>query len=294
MSEFKFSFFLDDDNAGLGSQQDKREHQSDSQLPKRHLACRIVSNTDKMSPDWNPRILSLSGGDISLRCVNLTAVESRLRESGNQLLLRTSAENSDLIPNFYEGGFKIWECSIDLIEHLLARGIEFGEKRVLDLGCGAGLPGIFALTKGAAEVHFQDYNTDVIHHVTIPNTIVNLPPETILAERCKFYAGDWQQMNVFLNPERLEAMKYDIILTSETIYNPDSYPALIQIFTDHLKLSGSIYVAAKTNYFGVGGSTHLFTEALSKTNSFCTESYQITTEGLSREIIRVRHKTLPS
>lgn len=51
----------------------------------------------------------------------------------------------------YAGGFKLWECSVDLIEavrkemqdgHLSFRG-----KDVLELGCGHGLPGIFACVK---------------------------------------------------------------------------------------------------------------------------------------------------
>lgn len=32
-------------------------------------------------------------------------------------------ENSDLVPGVYEGGLKVWEASLDLVQHLLALGV---------------------------------------------------------------------------------------------------------------------------------------------------------------------------
>ena len=55
------------------------------------------------------------------------------------------------------GGLKVWECSIDLVRYLQEADIPLENSRVLELGCGAGLPGIYAAKKGAAAVHFQDY-----------------------------------------------------------------------------------------------------------------------------------------
>lgn len=68
------------------------------------------------------------------------------------------AKHSDLLPGVYEGGAKIWECTIDLIDYFVenTKLSDFKAKRVLDLGCGSGLLGIYALTCGAT-VHFQDY-----------------------------------------------------------------------------------------------------------------------------------------
>lgn len=55
------------------------------------------------------------------------------------------------------GGLKIWECTRDLAEFLICEHINLTGKRVLDLGCGAGLLGILAMQLGAESVHFQDY-----------------------------------------------------------------------------------------------------------------------------------------
>jgi len=81
-------------------------------------------------------------------------------------------QKSDLIPQVYEGGLKIWECSVDLVRFLLSDHVEFRDRKVLELGCGAGLPGIFAHSQGAA-VDFQDYNWEVIDFITITNVLLN-------------------------------------------------------------------------------------------------------------------------
>ena len=54
----------------------------------------------------------------------------------------------------YEGGLKIWECSIDLAS-FVASGIDVKSLNVLELGCGAGLPGIVAGQLGATRTDFQ-------------------------------------------------------------------------------------------------------------------------------------------
>ena len=70
-----------------------------------------------------------------------------------------------MITLFPAGGFKLWECALDLSAHLChAFGIRAtqerwssalpGGTRVLELGCGHGLPGILLMLAGC-EVHFQ-------------------------------------------------------------------------------------------------------------------------------------------
>eukprot|EP00897_Mesotaenium_endlicherianum_P008099 jgi/Mesen1/7317/ME000376S06480 len=86
--------------------------------------------------------------------------------------------NTDLVPGKYEGGLKLWECTIDLIETLRREmqdgHLQFRGKDVLELGCGHGLPGVVASIKGASRVHFQDFNEEVLLNLTIPNVEANL------------------------------------------------------------------------------------------------------------------------
>ncbi|XVE84597.1 hypothetical protein DITRI_Ditri17bG0025500 [Diplodiscus trichospermus] len=86
------------------------------------------------------------------------------------------------------------------------------------LGCGSGLPGIFACLKGAFKVHFQDLNAETIRCTTIPNVLANLeqardrqsrqpespltPSRQIIAPTVHFYAGDWEEFSSVLSVVR--------------------------------------------------------------------------------------------
>ena len=49
----------------------------------------------------------------------------------------TATTDSDLISGVYEGGKKVWECSVDLLNHIDNLSDDsLRDKRVLELGCG--------------------------------------------------------------------------------------------------------------------------------------------------------------
>ena len=61
-------------------------------------------------------------------------------------------KTTDIIPGVYEGGFTLWECTIDFLKYM--QNIDIKDKFVLDIGCGLGLLGIKALKQGASKVTF--------------------------------------------------------------------------------------------------------------------------------------------
>jgi predicted nicotinamide N-methyase len=76
----------------------------------------------------------------------------------------------------YEGGLKLWECALDLVHYIAANLSLVRGKRVLELGCGQGLPGICSLVYGqAAQVMFQDYNEEVLEQATTKTVALNIP-----------------------------------------------------------------------------------------------------------------------
>ncbi|KAI9306321.1 hypothetical protein BJ944DRAFT_160109 [Cunninghamella echinulata] len=83
--------------------------------------------------------------------------------------------NSDLIRGVYEGGFKTWECSIDLVQWLSQLPKQdITNKSVLELGCGSALPSLYLLQKELNnQVDVQDYNEQVIRLITLPNILLN-------------------------------------------------------------------------------------------------------------------------
>ncbi|XWS09281.1 hypothetical protein CRYUN_Cryun40dG0072400 [Craigia yunnanensis] len=126
---------------------------------------------------------------------------------------------SELISSKPDGFLKSWDSSIDLVnvlKHEIRDGqLSFRGKRVLELGCGYGLPGIFACLKGACTVDFQDLSAETIRCTTIPNVLVNLeqardrqsrqpespltPSRQTLAPTVHFYAGDWEELPTVLS-----------------------------------------------------------------------------------------------
>ncbi|TXG72658.1 hypothetical protein EZV62_001237 [Acer yangbiense] len=226
--------------------------------------------------------------------------------------------NSDLVPGVYEdgtalfillllvlydctylkihtllglGGLKLWEGSLDLVKALQSEiqngHISFTGKRVLELGCGHGLPGIFACLEGAAATHFQDFNAEVLRCLTIPNVNANISKEFQPGEtketnsdtgaEVRFFAGDWSQIHQLLpyvhdNENDLNCSSglaptsgYDIILMAETIYSVPTHQSLYGLIKKCLSHpQGVVYMAAKKHYFGVGGGTRRFLSMVEK------------------------------
>ena len=89
------------------------------------------------------------GEEESLNIVDSEAVSHLLAQEGYQGDLSPALGpkdcGTDLLPGQYEGGLKIWECSEDLVNFLSqTRARTLQGKKVLELGCGAGLPGLLA------------------------------------------------------------------------------------------------------------------------------------------------------
>ncbi|GAW03557.1 hypothetical protein LENED_005289 [Lentinula edodes] len=110
-------------------------------------------------------------------------------DNGNPNVV-AEAENTEekterIVPGVYEGGMKTWECSLDLVDYLHA-SLKDGDlegKRVLELGCGTGIPSLYLLqkifslpsTESALErsaIHLQDYNPSALELVTFPNVLL--------------------------------------------------------------------------------------------------------------------------
>lgn len=186
--------------------------------------------------------------------------------------------HTDLKPNVYEGGYKVWECTFDLLD-FLKNDVLVDKLSTLDIGCGAGLLGLHALLKGASHVSFQDYNQEVLESLTLPNVLLN----TEDLSKCKFFHGDWSSLSSVVQT------KFDIILTSETIYSVANYNKLMNVFKTFLKPSGCVYLAAKVYYFGVGGCVFDF-EKLLEDNKFLTSTVWEQNEGVKRKIIKIQFK----
>lgn len=235
--------------------------------------------------------------------------------SGQNELVLAFQNHSDIIAGVYEGrpsflcaylysilgGVKTWECSLDLMNFISVNPDLVKGKSVLELGCGSGLPGIAALLLGAAQVSFQDYNQSVIDLVTLPNLLLNTtnrPEEDFLSsvdhqdqelligdspqlDKSAFYSGDWRYLSNVIPKNQ------QVILTSETIYNSETIPHLLQLIQDVLADDGICLVAAKQMYFGCSGNMEIFrNQALGC--GFKVDEIFSNSGGVRRQIISLR------
>jgi len=101
-------------------------------------------------------------------------------ENNNDTLL-SGLERGDLTTGVYEGGFKTWECALDLASFVsqISLSISHEDWHIIELGAGSAIPSLAVLSRLVQEIgdtptqkfHFSicDYNEDVLRLVTAPN-----------------------------------------------------------------------------------------------------------------------------
>jgi SAM-dependent methyltransferase len=206
-------------------------------------------------------------------------------------------KNKDLVPGQYEGGIKLWECSLDLCNFLpgYVGWYPLENINVLELGCGHGLPGLYFLLRGS-QVMFQDFNEEVLNRIT--SGYVKQIEERYKNNLTKYslMSGDWKDFNTKLDSKDYNGDasfdKFDIIISADTIYNISNYESFYNIIKLRLKNPGICFVASKKFYFGVGGGTNQFIEYVNQQNDFTITVVKEVNDGISniRQILELRHK----
>jgi len=245
----------------------------------------IVNKLEITKMDFNNSMLKV----IDTKNIEQTVLNdpdlNKLLQSSN--VLEAVCTQSDLVSGTYEGGLKIWECAIDLTEFLNSclndPSMKISNKSVLEVGCGAGLPGLFCLKNGAKCVHFQDFNEEVLKLLTRNNVKLSFEDGVSNeSEACRYFSGDWSS---FTDLACKENLKYEVILTAETIYNEENYGKLHTLFEKLLSKNGFVLVAAKSYYFGVGGNVEAFLEYVCSKKIFTSEKVHTVSKGVTRCII---------
>ena len=185
-------------------------------------------------------------------------------------------EGTDLIPGRYGGGLKVWECSLDLCRYIWSRRDTMKISCALELGCGHGLPGCLLLRMGFqsgchTKVLFADFNDFVLKGVTMPNIILNMKgfPLELVANSVALGAGDWLEMSRRLEqghhriPQLPIGSRFDLVLAAETTYTTETSEDTAILLGKHIAIDGIGLVATKRYYFGCGGGSDAFRDALS-------------------------------
>jgi len=227
-------------------------------------------------------------------------------------------EGSDIRTNVYEGGFKTWECSLDLASLLLDRGPrkDIDElcrvDSVVELGAGSAMPSLVLFQHALQNDYpitftLADYNASVLRLVTLPNLLLTFArfksdpaisgigsddlevtadlTQLFLATlqekgiSLNFISGPWSAQLASLIPNSAPEMG-TVILAAETIYSPRSTHDFVELIILILRRvkMAKAMVAAKRIYFGVGGSVDSLKEACAVKGAV---AYEIENSGVS-------------
>ncbi|OOF90420.1 hypothetical protein ASPCADRAFT_179076 [Aspergillus carbonarius ITEM 5010] len=136
-------------------------------------------------------------------------------------------EKGDIKPNFYEGGFKTWECAVDLAKLLvdtndvskLTQG-----RHIIELGAGTAVPSLALFAQLLSEplsltaqrkTHFTfaDYNSAVLRLVTFPNLLLTwnyIVSRQQAPDSPEDGATDAEEEELDITPELVQSFREDI------------------------------------------------------------------------------------
>ncbi|KAL8943532.1 MAG: hypothetical protein Q9216_000990 [Gyalolechia sp. 2 TL-2023] len=146
-----------------------------------NLPSNIQYNTIQLDHSTNGTVILARRELFDIRA-QVMAEDTDLDEASTAGLLA-----DDLQSNIYEGGFKTWECSIDLANYLLAHAQDLSQLimhrcNIIELGAGTALPTLLLFhlllsfpippEPPHRSLILADYNRSVISLATIPNILL--------------------------------------------------------------------------------------------------------------------------
>ncbi|KIW47631.1 uncharacterized protein PV06_00310 [Exophiala oligosperma] len=181
---------------------DKVASQAQTILPKRHsledllssIPSQISYNTLVIPNSTHQSPSSRPSGGITVQRRSLFDIRAQLMAEANPEthdaadILLSGLENGDLSSGIYEGGFKTWECSVDLAS--LVTSLDLSQNwHIVELGAGSAVPSLSLLNdfltsteddhhrrgskRGTLKFTLCDYNEDVLRLCTAPNVFLN-------------------------------------------------------------------------------------------------------------------------
>ncbi|GAA5916796.1 hypothetical protein JCM5296_007394 [Sporobolomyces johnsonii] len=119
----------------------------------------------------------------------------------------------------------VWNASILLADKIASEEIEVRGKRVLELGCGLGLPGIVAASKGAQLVVLSDFDDARMLHDLEQGVAEALPARGDAQSRVRVVGHTW---GTPIEPLLAASPAgYDLVLVSDCVWHPSLHAPLV-------------------------------------------------------------------
>ncbi len=134
----------------------------------------------------------------------------------------------------------LWPSAQVLLEELASWDLK--GKKVLEIGCGLGVPSVLCALKGA-EVTASDFHPDTAHYVAA-NCRLN-------GCRIRFKQLDWRQ--------EAQIPPQDFIIASDILYEPQNYSTLAHFISQQISTSSTAIISDPKRIY-----SHKFIEELRK------------------------------
>lgn len=182
--------------------------------------------TDHATPE--PSIVT-PGGSFPLRdyCLRSGGREWTIWHTGTVLTREAETHAIVLKTNHVPYGIALWPGAIGLAHEIAADPADFAGKSILELGSGAGLPGIVAATLGARVV--QTDHQELVLDLCRRNGARNA------AGGIEYRLADW---TAWADPGR-----YDWIIGADILYVEELHADLRRIFERNLAPGGRVLIA---------------------------------------------------
>lgn len=147
-------------------------------------------------------------GDLDIRLLRITNIDELF-----DLLVAQSPDSIEVKDERIPYWADLWPSSIALSRFIVENNILSNAPKVLEIGCGLGLPGVVAGKLGA-RVTFTDYVEEPLQFAKQNWELNNSSPAF-------FQVLDWREI-----PDHMEA---DIVLASDVAYEKRSFEHLIKL-----------------------------------------------------------------
>ncbi|KAK5092079.1 hypothetical protein LTR70_005044 [Exophiala xenobiotica] len=244
----------------------------------------------------------------------------------DSLSLLEGLARGDLSTGVYEGGFKTWECAVDLagfVSSHMGRG-RMGERaqwHVVELGAGSAIPSLVLLQRVVRErvglggkesgrsrgSTLEDSEGDAEEgHVEVDEDLVGKALKVLEDANIEidFISGAWGEDFLHLLYGHGQTSQYmsrplsdqsqTLVLASETIYAPSSLGVFSNLLYDMLNEErrmapgrAEAFVAAKKVYFGVGGGVAEFEEEIKKLGGMSKTVLDVKGAGVGRVVLEI-------
>ncbi|KAJ5491514.1 hypothetical protein N7539_003081 [Penicillium diatomitis] len=184
--------------------------------------------------------LSIGEAPITIARREIFDIRTQLMAEDNEKYdnaeLIAGLEEGDLKPNFYEGGFKTWECALDLAnvackDDRIIQSLSNSQTdlHMIELGAGTAVPSLTLFAQILAQTNlnesesasrrkahftFADYNDAVLRLVTLPNLLLtwqsSRSQSTVNAEFTQASSRPDQEEELDITPELIDEFKNDL------------------------------------------------------------------------------------